>query len=361
MITLDGSQGEGGGALVRVALALATLTGQEFKVTQIRAGRLEPGLKAQHLTAIKALQKICGAETNEIQLGTTDLHYKPGKLKSGRFEFDIGTAGSITLFLQAILLPCLFAPGKMTLTIKGGTSGKWQASVDYLQHILLPQLHRFVEKIELRILKRGYYPAGGGEIILEIKPKYSIASFDSFSEFKETMKEVPVISLMKQGTLEQIKGVINIAAALEEQHVAERIQQAAEVSLRKHNVLIALRVEDAQAKSIGGEILLWAGFSNSEKEDQFNPVFLAGDALIEKSKPAEKVATEAVEELEQEMKRGAAVDHHLADQLIQFMGILPGSEIRVREVSSHTQTNIDVVEQFLPVKFEIKDNIIRCK
>src|SRR3989344_1936380 len=105
MITLDGSKGEGGGAIVRVALALSTFTGQEFKVTEIRAGRPQPGLKAQHLAAIKALQKICNAETNEVQLGSQELWYKPGKIKAGKYEFDIGTAGSITLFLQAIILP----------------------------------------------------------------------------------------------------------------------------------------------------------------------------------------------------------------------------------------------------------------
>ncbi|MBI4981070.1 hypothetical protein HZC30_05955 [Candidatus Woesearchaeota archaeon] len=149
MIQLDGSYGEAGGALVRVALALSTLTGQEFKVTNIRANRPEPGLKAQHLEAINALKQICTAETNEIKLGTTELYFTPGKIKRGIYEIDIGTAGSISLVLQALILPCLFAPGKVTLKIKGGTCGRWQASVYYLQNILLPHLHRFAEKIEL--------------------------------------------------------------------------------------------------------------------------------------------------------------------------------------------------------------------
>src|SRR3989344_2755263 len=108
MIELDGNYGEGGGALVRVALALSTLTGKEFKVINIRAGREQGGLKAQHLTAIKALKEITGAETNEVSLGSTELYFKPGKFKRGTYEIDIGTAGSITLLLQALILPAMF-------------------------------------------------------------------------------------------------------------------------------------------------------------------------------------------------------------------------------------------------------------
>src|SRR3989344_9468516 len=121
MITLDGSYGEGGGALVRTALALSALTGKEFSVKHIRAGREQGGLKAQHLTAIKALKEICSAETNEVQLGSKGLHFKPGKVKAGRYNIDIGTAGSISLLLQALILPCMFASKKITLTIIGGT------------------------------------------------------------------------------------------------------------------------------------------------------------------------------------------------------------------------------------------------
>ncbi|HLC81108.1 MAG TPA: RNA 3'-terminal phosphate cyclase, partial [Candidatus Nanoarchaeia archaeon] len=133
MIQLDGSYLEGGGSLVRVALALSALTEKPFHVTKIRSGRKQPGLKAQHLTAIKALKEICEAETNEVEVGSTELRFKPGKVKPGTYNIDIGTAGSITLLLQALILPCLFAPWKVILNVKGGTCGKWQASVDYLR------------------------------------------------------------------------------------------------------------------------------------------------------------------------------------------------------------------------------------
>ena len=222
MIQLNGSYEEGGGALVRTALALSALTGKEFKVTNIRSNRPEPGLKAQHLTAITALKEICQAETNEIKLGSTELYFKPGKVKKGIYEIDIGTAGSITLLLQALILPCLFAPGKITLNITGGTCGKWQASVDYLQNIVLPQLHRFVEKIDLKILKRGYYPKGGGQVKLEITPKLKIEDFKS--GWKELQSKTAKILLTEPGSLEQLKGVINVSSELQGKEVAERIK-----------------------------------------------------------------------------------------------------------------------------------------
>ena len=361
MIILDGSSGEGGGALVRVALALSTITGQPFHVTNIRASRPQSGLKAQHLSAIHALKQISNAQTNDVQLGSTELLFTPGKIKSGRYEFDIGTAGSITLFLQAIILPCLFAPSKITLTIKGGTSGKWQASVDYLQHLLLPQLQRFVEKINLKILKRGYYPEGGGEIVLEISPKYHLKNYSTLSEFLTIISEkIPPIQLTNQGTLEQIRGIINLSQELAEKKIAERIKSATESSLREYNVPLTLRMEYANSKSIGGELLLWALFSNNRIIDEINPILLAGDALLEKNKSSEEVAKEAVTELKQSIESKACVDPHLADQLIMFLGLLPGSEIKCAEITSLTTTNISIVETFLPIKFEINGKNIKA-
>lgn len=359
MIELDGSSGEGGGALVRVALALSTLTGQEFKVTNIRANRPEPGLKAQHLEAINALKQICKAETNEIQLGTTELYFKPENIKRGIYEIDIGTAGSISLVLQALILPCLFAPGKVTLKIKGGTCGKWQASVYYLQNILLPHLHRFAEKIELKILKPGYYPQGGGEISLEISPRIRLMDFSEVSSFlTELNSKTSKIKLLEQGKLEQIKGIVNLSSELESKEVGERVKSAAESSLKRFNVPINIRVEYARSLCPGGEIVLWGIFSSHGKVDSDNPIILGSDALLERNKTSEQVGKEAAEKLAKEIDAVKVVDEHLLDQLIPFMGLLPGSEICAKEVSSHAQTNIHIVEQFLPVKFKVIGNKI---
>ncbi|MDP3990317.1 MAG: RNA 3'-terminal phosphate cyclase [archaeon] len=354
MIILDGSHLEGGGALVRTALALSTLTGKEFQVTNIRAGRPNPGLKAQHLTAINLLKKMSNAETNEISLGTTELHFKPGKIKRGIYECDIGTAGSISLLLQAVTLPCLFASGKITIKVKGGTCGKWQASVSYLQNVLLPQLRRFVEKIELKIIKQGYFPIGGGEVHLEITPRFETNS----SLLDELPFKVAAINLTKQGEIEQVRGVINLSRELEEKMVAMRIESSAKNILSPHGVPINIRTEYVTSQSVGGEILLWAIFSQNNVVDFDNPVILAGDALIEKNKKSEDVGKEAAENLQKEIGSKAAVDHYLADQLIPYMALLPGSSILPSEISQHTKTNIYVTELFLPVGYTITERTI---
>ncbi len=356
MIQLNGSYEEGGGALVRTALALSTLTGKDFKVTNIRSNRPEPGLKAQHLTAINALKEICQAQTNVIELSSTELYFKPGKVKKGIYEIDIGTAGSITLLLQALILPCLFAPGKITLNITGGTCGKWQASVDYLQNILLPHLHRFAENIDLKILKRGYYPKGGGQVRLTISPKLKIDDFKSGC--RELQLKTAKIILTELGTLEQLKGVVNISSELQGKEVAERIKTAAAGSLKEYPAPINIRIEYVNSLSPGGEILLWGIFSQKGKVDFDNPVFLTGDALVEKGKSSEQIGKEAAEKLKQQIESKAAVDEHLADQLIQFMGLLPGSKIKGGKISKHVYTNIYVAEKFLPVKFKVEENLI---
>ncbi|PIN87900.1 RNA 3'-phosphate cyclase [Candidatus Woesearchaeota archaeon CG10_big_fil_rev_8_21_14_0_10_32_24] len=359
MIELDGAYLEGGGALVRVALALSTITEQPFKVTNIRAGRPNPGLKAQHLTSIKALQALCNAKTSDVKLGITEFWYHPGKIKKGKFDIDIGTAGSITLLLQALILPSLFAPGKVTFTIKGGTCGKWQASVDYLQNILLPYLRRFVDSIEIKILKRGYYPKGGGEIVLEIKPRFHFKEFDNFNLFFEELQfKTPPIQLIEQGKLEQIRGVINASLELQDKDVAERIKHMMESMLRTYEVPINIRNEYTHARSIGGEAIVWALFSTEGKMDYDNPIILGGDALIEQGKSSEQIGKEAVNELKKHIDSETAVDEHLADQLIQFMGLRIGSKIKVEKITNHTKTNMYVAEKFLPVGFKVQGKII---
>ena len=302
MIKLDGSYMEGGGALVRTALALSTLTNKPFEVNSIRSGRPNPGLKAQHLTSIKALKEICSAKTSDIELGTKEFWFHPGKIKRGIYEFDIGTAGSITLFLQAIILPCLFAPGKITLKVKGGTCGKWQASVDYLQNVLIPQLSRFVEKMELKVLKRGYYPKGGGEIQLEINPRFKLNEYENFSQFSEDLRYKTVkINLFEQGEMEQIRGNINASSDLSEMEVAERIKKSAENSLKEFEVPTNIRTEYKNTLSIGGEIVLWALFSQEGKMDFDNPTILGADSLIEKGKSSEKIGKDVADKLKIEI------------------------------------------------------------
>ena len=145
MISLDGNYLEGGGQIVRTALALSTITGKEFEVKGIRKGRCSSGLKNQHLYCVKALQQLCNAKVEGDKLGSEYLKYTPGKLEGKQISVDIGTAGSITLFLQALLLPCIFADKKVRLKIKGGTDVKWSMPLDYFREILFPQLTKYAD------------------------------------------------------------------------------------------------------------------------------------------------------------------------------------------------------------------------
>jgi RNA 3'-phosphate cyclase len=347
MITLDGSYGEGGGALVRTAVALSALTGKSFEITNIRAGRFKSGLKAQHLHAIKLMKQFCQAKTNPIEIGSTMLRFVPGEVKRGIYEADIGTAGSISLLLQAAILPALFAPGKVTFKITGGTCGKWQAPVEYIKHVVLPQLNRFVDKIEMKILKRGYYPSGGGVVQLEITPRLP---FDS----NEIPFKVAKIMLTEQGELEHIGGTVDLSLELEERKIGERISSAIKAGLKEYDAPCNINVEYAKTRSIGGEAVVWAVFSEKGKVSYDNPVILGGDALVDRSVNSEEVGKKAADMLKKEIQSGAACDRYLADQVVPFMALLPGSEIVTSEITKHTETNMYVIEKFLDVGFTVE-------
>lgn len=343
MIYIDGSEGEGGGQMIRTALALSALTGLSFEATNIRAGRSKPGLKAQHLTAINALKQICNAQTNDIDLGSEKLRFIPNKIKGGKYEIDIGTAGSISLLLQALLVPCLFAPKKTTLTIKGGTCGLYQAPVEYTHHVLLPYLQRF-GKLDLRILKRGYYPKGGGEVEVSIAPATA---------------STPVpITFNKDSQLLKINGIAHASTDLAEAQVAERAAKAAKTILRKGNIPIIIQTEYQRTLSPGAGITLWATFSKPGANDLLNPIYVGADGLGEKGVRAESLGESTARALLNTINQGPVADPYLVDQLIPFMGLLPGSKIIAQEITGHTTSNIAIVERFLPVKFNIDGSTI---
>ena len=350
MITINGSYGEGGGAIVRTALALSTLTQQPFTVDNIRSGRKKPGLKAQHLTGIRALEQLCDAVAEDAQLGSTKLTFYPRPLKKTTLDIDIGTAGSITLLLQALLLPCCFAPKQVTLKITGGTDVLWSMPIDYLKQVLLPHLQKYAA-IDVKLIKRGYYPKGGGKVEVRIKPTISRNEFTTFDMFwKEVQQQLP-LHLLEQGKVQYIKGISHAAKTLQERKVAERQAQMVQDA--------DVRIEYTDTFSPGSGITLWAVCSTGDDVDSLQPIRLGADALGERGKLAEDVGKEAYDALQAVIASGAPVDSHLADNLIQWMGLVPGSAIRVQEVTSHVKTNIYVVEQFLGKLFTIENNIIR--
>jgi len=349
MIKLDGSHGEGGGAILRQALALSIVTHKPFKIINIRKKRCNPGLAPQHLAAVNAAKDLCNAEVKGHFIGSTEISFNPGEVIPGRYTINIGTAGSITLLLQSLLLPSIFSGKKISFQITGGTDVKWSQPFDYFKFVFLPQMNRYAE-IETSLFRRGYYPKGGGEVKIRIKGKYALDN--------ETDK-IPAILLLNQKKLLQIRGISHASYDLGKSSVAERQAESARLSLETLGAPFNIKNEYSKTPSTGSGITLWAVFGEDEIDFE-NPIILGADSLGERGKKAEQVGREAASNLLAVINSGAPVDKYLADQLIPFLA-LTGGLIRTNEITSHLKSNIYVAEKFLGVKFSIKDNIVSCE
>ncbi|AKB53038.1 RNA 3'-terminal-phosphate cyclase [Methanosarcina sp. A14] len=320
MLEIEGSYGEGGGQLVRTAVALSAVTGKGIRITNIRKNRPSPGLKQQHLKALETAARICKAQISGLFPGSTEISFVPVEIKGGKYDIDIGTAGSITLLLQCIMPALPFAKEKIKLTIKGGTDVAWSPTTDYLQHITFRALEKLGYSGSITLKEHGYYPKGGGKVSAYFKP----CRLRGFHFIKEE---------------EEINGISH--ASNLPAHVPLRQAEAANTRLMEAGYPSQIETQSFEAFSTGSGITLWTGY-------------IGGSALGEKGLHAEKVGKHAADEIISELRSGAAVDTHLADQLIPYMALAGNSSYTVRELSLHTTTNIWVTEQFLDVKFRIE-------
>lgn len=322
MLEIDGSYGEGGGQLVRTSIALSAVTGCGVRITEIRKNRQNPGLKQQHLKALETAAKICEARVSGLFLGSTEITFVPVEIKGGKYEIDIGTAGSITLLLQCLMPALPFAKEKIELTIRGGTDVAWSPTIDYLQQVTLKALEQLGYAGKVVLHEHGYYPKGGGEVSAFFEP----CRLHGFHYLKEE---------------EDVRGISH--ASNLPAHIPLRQAEAARIRLLEAGYPSQIETKSFEAFSTGSGITLWAGY-------------LGGSALGERGLPAEKVGNHAAEEIIPEMRAEASVDIHLADQLIPYMALAGDSSYTVRELSPHTITNIWAAEQFLNVKFKIEEN-----
>lgn len=322
MLEIDGSYGEGGGQLVRTAVALSAVTGKRIRVTNIRKNRPNPGLKQQHLKALETAAKICQAQISGLFPGSTELSFVPVEIKGGKYDIDIGTAGSITLFLQCIMPALPFAKEEVELTIKGGTDVAWSPTMDYLQHVTLSALKQLGYSGSVTLKEHGYYPKGGGKVSAYFKP----CRLRGFHFLKEEQEE-------------EIKGISH--ASNLPAHVPLRQAEAASIRLMEAGYPSQIETQSFEAFSTGSGITVWTGY-------------MGGSALGKRGLPAEKVGKDAADEIILELRAGASVDTYLADQLIPYMALAGNSFYTVRELSLHTKTNIWVTEQFLDVNFRIE-------
>lgn len=321
MIEIDGSQGEGGGQVLRTALTLSMITGQPFRISNIRANRPKPGLMRQHLASVKAAAAISGARVEGDSLGSTSLAFVSGTIKAGTYEFSIGTAGSSTLVLQTVVPALLFASGESVVRVSGGTHNSKAPPAEFLQRAYGRAMADMGAEVEFHLERAGFYPAGGGAVRATIQP----------------LKAWRLLALEERG---------------------ERRESYAESLVAAVPPGVAQRELDCVAKAMG-----W-----SDEQLRFQPLpndWGPGNALLitldhehvtevfvafgEKSRRAEEVARDAVAQARRYIASGAAVSEHLADQLLMPMALAGGGSFTMDVVSQHTRTNAEVIARFLPV------------
>ncbi len=328
MIEIDGSIGEGGGQVLRSALALSILTQQAMRINAIRARRKKPGLQAQHLKSVQAAAAISGAMVEGAALGSQELTFHPGEVQPGKYHFDIGTAGSTSLVLQTIFLPLAQSGGTSTVTITGGTHVSWSPSFHYLDWQWLPHLNRMGFEASLAMEKAGFYPQGGGKIKAVIHPAGKTSPLD----------------LMERGALTRITGLSAVANL--DLEIGKRQKHQALRRLEPICRETKIQTAEVPAPVKGTFIVLLAVFERAQA---------CFTALGAPGKRAEAVADEAVDALLAHLATDGMVDLHLADQLLLPLSFAGGqSQFRTSKVTQHLLTNAAIIQAFLPTNIHIE-------
>ena len=336
LLVIDGSYGEGGGQVLRSSVTLASLCQQPIRVENIRWGRRKPGLRPQHLTAVRAAAAICGARLEGDRLGSEALTYVPtGPVRPGTYVFDVaeaaegGSAGSVGLILQTVLLPLAMARGESRLVLRGGTHVPWAPSVSYLEHVFLPTLARMGAYARLELARWGFYPAGGGEISVHIPEQEGVLN---------------PVSLMDRGELRRVWGmavVTNLPA-----HIPQRMATRARNLLAAESIHVRVDPIRNRGAGPGAGLFVFAEYAHA----------VAGfTAYGRPGLPSEQVAENACEELLAHHHSGASADPYLPDQIALPFALAVGhSRAGTSRVSQHLLTNVWIVRQFLPVEVYVE-------
>ncbi|MEB3759156.1 MAG: RNA 3'-terminal phosphate cyclase [Desulfurococcales archaeon] len=326
VFTIDGSMGEGGGQILRISLAISAVTGKPVRIYNIRAKRSKPGLRPQHLIAVKALAEISSAEVKGAEIGSTELVFKPGRIKGGSYRFDIGTAGSVSLVIQAILLPLLFAGEPSNVRLTGGTDVPMAPPIDYMRYVFKSNLRLLGASFDIVLHRRGHYPKGGGVVELTVdKP----------------LQRLRPVKAVERGEILEIRGLSH--AVRLPFHVASRQALAARKYLREklgEAIPVSIELEHYKKEwdphlGPGSGIVLWANCGKT---------ILGSDSLGARGKPAERVGEEAASILFEDLSTGMAFDRHMSDMLPVFLAFTGGhSEIGGSRLTSHAETILKVL------------------
>ncbi|WP_047197251.1 RNA 3'-terminal phosphate cyclase [Caldimonas brevitalea] len=326
-LALDGSQGEGGGQILRTSLALSMLTGRPFEIHSIRAKRSKPGLMRQHLVCVQAAAQISGAQVEGAELGSQDLKFTPGRVRAGDYRFAISSAGSCTLVLQTVLPPLLFAQQPSRIELCGGTHNPMAPPYHFLERSYLPLLRRLGADVTLELRRHGFYPAGGGEVYATVHPVVGALRPYRLAERGE----------LRGAYAESLVAGVPRAVAQRQLEVLGRSLGWSGPQLRTPGM--------RQNEGPGNVLMATLEYEHvTEVFTQFG----------ERGVPAEQVAQRLVTEVRAFQASAAAVGPHLADQLALLIALAGGGAFTTSEITQHTRTNLLVVQQFLPVRFETK-------
>ncbi len=326
-VQVDGSMGEGGGQLLRAALAISAITGRPVRVFNVRARRSRPGLQRQHLASVRALAELSGARVEGARLGSTELTFYPGRVRGGEFTFDIGTAGSVTLLLQAVMPVMAVADGPVKVRVIGGTDVPKAPPIDYVRFVLRQLLARMGLELSIELLRRGHYPRGGGDVVVS----------------KEGPVRLRPIELVSSGKALRVGGLSHCVRL--PSHVAFRQARAAEEVLRALGVPVKVDVEYYEPGKDphlgpGSGMVLWATTERS---------VLGGDSLGERGKPAEEVGREAARSLLEDLSTGMALDRHASDMLLIYAALASGvTRLGGARLTSHALTMVKLLGLILP-------------
>lgn len=321
MLTLDGAQGEGGGQILRTALALSLVTGQAFRLERIRAGRKKPGLSAQHLAAVRAAISVGQADATGDQLGSQTLEFRPTAVQAGDYRFTVGTAGSATLVLQTVLPPLLLASAPSALSLEGGTHNPFAPPFEFVARSWAPLIRRMGPELDLQLDRPGFFPAGGGRFHARIQPVKELRRLDLFErgEFR-TRRAWAIVARIPDAVGEREMAVVRTELGWSEEEC--RVEKV------------------ANPMGPGNAVLL---------EIEADAVVGVFSAFGERGRAAEAVARDAVAAASAWLHAEAPVDEHLADQLLVPMALAGSGSFRTVKPSPHFTTNADIIQSFLPV------------
>ena len=327
MIKIDGSLGEGGGQVLRTSLSLAMVTGKAFTIENIRAGRQRPGLMRQHLTCVKAAAEICGGEAEGAELGSGALTFTPGPVKAGTYKFAIGTAGSTTLVAQTILPALMLAGRPSQIEFEGGTHNMQCPPFDFLKKVFMPHIRDMGVGIDVRLHRRGFFPAGGGQWVMDITPADQLNPI-------EVTKRGALKSLTAEAIVSQLPKSI---ASRELKVIGEKLELPWEV---------LKVVQDTTTLGPGNIVQVTANYEHVTE-------IFSGFGKMGVS--AENIGKNTAKSVKRFVNSEAAVGPYLADQLLLPMALAGGGRFTALRPSRHTTTNIDTIKAFMPVKVDMDE------